>query len=262
MLTLLVPTFNEEDCLERCLASAADLADEILVVDSFSTDRTLEIARTFGARIFQRAYENSASQKNWAIPQASHPWILLLDADEWLSPGLHREIKVWKERIDSRIDGYWMFRANHFMGRRIRYSGWQNDKVIRLFQRDRCRYEAKHVHAEITPTGPVQTLKNRLFHDTYKGLEHHQRKLDRYAAWQAQDYHPKTGAITAYHTVLKPAYRFFRQYILQGGILDGYPGWVIARFGAYAVRARYRELAAWRERNAVPLPPAQKEPNA
>ena len=88
MLTLLVPTFNEADCLERCLASAVDLADEVLVVDSFSTDRTLEIARAFGARILQREYENSASQKNWSIPQATHPWILLLDADEWLSPGL------------------------------------------------------------------------------------------------------------------------------------------------------------------------------
>ena len=90
--TLLVPTFNEEAVLERCLASAVDLADEILVVDSFSTDGTLAIAEKFGARILHREYENSASQKNWAIPQASHEWILLLDADEWLSPALQKEL--------------------------------------------------------------------------------------------------------------------------------------------------------------------------
>ncbi len=178
MLTLLVPTFNEADCLERCLASAADLADEVLVVDSFSTDRTLEIARSFGARILQRDYENSASQKNWAIPQATHPWILLLDADEWLSPGLREEIAAWKKSPNPAVHGYWMYRANHFMGQRIRFSGWQNDKVIRLFQRDTCRYEPKNVHAEIIPNGPVAVLRHRLFHDTYKGLEHHRLKLD------------------------------------------------------------------------------------
>ena len=259
MLTLLVPTFNEADCLERCLASAVGLADEVLVVDSFSTDRTLEIARAFGARILHREYENSASQKNWAIPQATHPWILLLDADEWLSPELREELAAWKKAPKPAVHGYWMYRANHFMGQRIRFSGWQNDKVIRLFQRDTCRYEPKNVHAEIIPNGPVSVLRHRLFHDTYKGLEHHRLKLDRYAAWQAKDYHDRTGHITAYHTLLKPVYRFFRQFILQGGILDGYPGFVVARFGAYAVRARYRELARWRKANDVPLPPLKKD---
>ncbi len=252
LLTLLVPTFNESDCLERCLQSAVGLADEVLVVDSFSTDDTLEIARKYGARIVQREYENSASQKNWAIPQATHPWILLLDADEWLSPALYAEIEAWKKHPNPSVHGYWMYRANHFMGRRIRFSGWQNDRVIRLFQRDLCAYEPKHVHAEIAPKGPVDVFSGKLFHNTYKGLDHHREKLDRYAAWQAQDYHARTGAITIYHTLCKPAYRFFRQYVLQGGILDGFPGFVIARFGAYAVKARYRELARWRKANNVP----------
>ena len=139
-ITLLIPTYNVEDCLERCLSSAVDLVDEILVVDSYSTDHSLEIARRFGARILQRDYENSASQKNWAIPQASHSWILLLDADEWLSPSLHAEILRLKSAKEEPVDtGFWIYRANHFMGRRIRYSGWQKDKVIRFFQRDFCR---------------------------------------------------------------------------------------------------------------------------
>ena len=147
--TLLVPTYNEEDVLERCLSSAAALADEILVVDSFSTDGTLKIAQRFGVKILQREYQNSASQKNWAIPQASHPWILLLDADEWLSPSLQQELRRVKDGRDPMECGFWMYRANHFLGKRVRYSGWQGDKVIRLFQRDTCRYQEKHVHAEI-----------------------------------------------------------------------------------------------------------------
>ena len=106
--TLLVPTYNEEDVLERCLSSAADLADEILVVDSFSSDKTLEIAEKFGAKILQREYQNSASQKNWAIPHASHPWILLLDADEWLSPVLQQELKYLKTAPEPKEAGFWM----------------------------------------------------------------------------------------------------------------------------------------------------------
>ncbi len=247
-ITLLIPTYNVEDCLERCLSSAADLADEILVVDSYSTDHSLEIARRFGARILQRDYENSAAQKNWAIPQASHSWILLLDADEWLSPSLHAEIHRLKSAKEEPVEiGFWIYRANHFMGRRIRYSGWQKDKVIRFFQRDFCRYESKKVHAEITTTGNVGRLASRLFHNTYKDKTSHENKLRRYAQWQAQDYDLRTGRITVVHTHLKPAWRFFRHYFLQLGLLDGYPGFFVAYYGYFAVRERYRALKDFRQ---------------
>ena len=154
-VTLLIPTFNVAGTLERCIDSCQGLYDELLIVDSWSSDATLAIAERFGARIIQRDYEHSASQKNWAIPQASHSWILLLDADEWLRPELHDELAAWRESdaLDPH-DGYWIYRANHFLGRRVRFSGWQGDKVIRLFQRDRCRYAPKQVHSEIEATGP------------------------------------------------------------------------------------------------------------
>ena len=240
--TVLVPTHNESDVLERCLSSVGDLADELLVVDSFSTDGTLAIAERFGAKILQREYENSASQKNWAIPQASHPWIVLLDADEWLSPELHAELARIKAGPTPVVAGFWIYRANHFLGQRVRYSGWQGDKVIRLFQRDQCRYQEKHVHAEIATKGPLGKLQGKLNHDTFKGIPAWEKKLRRYAAWQSRDYDRRTGAITPYHWWLKPGFRFFKHFILRGGILDGWVGYKVSAYAAWAVRLRYEAL--------------------
>ena len=240
--TLLVPTYNEEDVLERCLSSAAALADEILVVDSFSTDGTLKIAQRFGAKILQREYQNSASQKNWAIPQASHPWILLLDADEWLSPSLQQELRCVKDGRDPMECGFWMYRANHFLGKRVRYSGWQGDKVIRLFQRDSCRYQEKHVHSEIETSGRAGKLRGKLNHDTFKGIPAWEKKLRRYAAWQSRDYDQRMGAITLYHWWVKPGFRFFKHFVLRGGLLDGRVGFKVSAYAAWAVRLRYEAL--------------------
>ena len=155
-ITLIVPTHNEENVLDRCIGSTKDLADEILVVDSFSTDNTLEIAKSHGARIIQRKYENSASQKNWAIPQASFSWILLLDADEWLTQKLYEELKQIKAQVREPIEsGFWIYRSNHFMGKRVRYSGWQGDKVVRLFKKEDCSYKIQSVHSEIMTSGKL-----------------------------------------------------------------------------------------------------------
>ena len=245
--TVIIPTFNEESCLARCITSVKEFADELLIVDSYSTDTTLEIAKSFDATIIQREYENSASQKNWAIPQAQNQWILLLDADEWLTPALANELRALKSD-SSRLKhaGYWIYRANRFLGQPVRYSGLQGDKVIRLFQRDLCRYEPKHVHAEIIAHGSVGKLKGKLNHDTFKGIDQWERKLHRYADWQARDYDQRMGAITLYHTVVKPAWRFVKHFILRGGILDGAIGYKVSYYAAWAVWLRYDKLKAIR----------------
>jgi glycosyltransferase involved in cell wall biosynthesis len=221
-----------------------------MVVDSFSTDNTLELAKSISTTILQREYQNSASQKNWAIPQAKHEWILLLDADERITPELKEEvIAILKSNPD--ISGFWIPRINYFMGKRIRFSGWQGDKVIRLFKRDACRYEQKHVHAEIITKGEVSKLKNAISHNTYVSLEAMQNKLDRYAQWQAKDYDGRTGQITPYHTVIKPFVRFIKHYIFQLGILDGKVGYIISSLQANAVKMRYHYLKKIRkERNS------------
>ena len=242
-ITLIVPTFNEEKVLDRCIGSTKDLADEILVVDSFSTDNTLEIAKGHGARIIQRKYENSASQKNWAIPQASFSWILLLDADEWLTQKLYEELKQIKAQDHEPIEsGFWIYRSNHFMGKHVRYSGWQGDKVIRLFKKEDCSYKIQSVHSEIMTSGKLSFLRSFLNHDTYKGISAWEEKLERYAQWQAQDYSQKMGKVTLFHTLIKPAFRFFKHYILSGGFLDGYIGFRISKYAAWSVWLRYKKV--------------------
>ena len=242
-ITLIVPTFNEEKVLDRCIVSTKDLADEILVVDSFSSDNTLEIAKAHGARIIQRKYENSASQKNWAIPQASFSWILLLDADEWLTQKLYEELKQIKSQDHEPIEsGFWIYRSNHFMGKRVRYSGWQGDKVIRLFKKEDCSYKIQSVHSEIMTSGKLSFLRSYLNHDTYRGISAWEEKLERYAQWQAQDYSQKMGKVTLFHTLIKPSFRFFKHYILCGGFLDGYIGFRISKYAAWSVWLRYKKV--------------------
>ena len=249
-LTLIVPTFNEEKVLGRCLQSAYNLADEILVVDSFSTDGTLEIAKKFNAKIIQREYENSASQKNWAIPQALNSWILLLDADEWLTNELHDEIsKIISSKIEPIESGFWIYRSNHFLGKRVRFSGWQGDKVIRLFKRDECTYESQSVHSEIVTKGKLSTLSCRMNHDTFKGTQAWEDKLIRYADWQAHDYDKKMGKVTAFHTLVKPAYRFIKHFVLSGGFLDGYVGYRISKYAAWSVYLRYEKVLEIRSKH-------------
>lgn len=236
-ITAIVPTFNEERNIEAALKSVA-FADEIMVVDSYSTDNTIELAKKHTDFIIQREYENSASQKNWAIPQAGNEWIILVDADEQITPKLEKEIK---EKINSNPKevGFWIYRTNRFMGQEIKHGAYKNDRVIRLFKKSKCKYENKRVHAEIIAEGLVGKLQNKLSHDTYVSLDHHFEKMNRYAWWQADDLNNKMGAISPFHLVIKPWFRFFKEYVIQGGFKDGLPGFTLALIAAYSVATRY-----------------------
>ncbi|WP_228228236.1 glycosyltransferase family 2 protein [Leeuwenhoekiella parthenopeia] len=246
-LTAIIPVFNEQDTIERAIVSVL-FADEILIVDSFSTDLTLSIAEKYDVKIIQRDYEYSASQKNWAIPQASNNWILILDADEVIGSSLREEIQSILNKKSTKT-GYWIYRNNHFMNQAIKYSGWQNDKVVRLFQRDLCRYEDKRVHAEIITSGDLGFLNSKIDHFTYKSLRQYVEKLNRYAALQAIDYDKITDKITAYHLLLKPLWRFLKHFIIQKGYKDGVAGTVICFLQAYAVVMRYANLYLLRKKN-------------
>lgn len=238
-VTAIIPTGNEIHNIEAVIASVS-FADEILVVDSFSTDGTYEIAHQLASKVIRRAYEYSASQKNWAIPQASHEWILLVDADERVTQNLKEEILTILE--NPKHIAYWIGRQNHFMGEAVRYSGWRNDSVIRLFKRDACYYEDKHVHAEIIAKGSIGRLKNKLYHNTYITFDKYIEKMNRYATWQAKDYDKKTGTLTPYHFVIKPFWGFFKHYIIQSGFRDGVVGLTISYIQGYVVFMRYVKL--------------------
>ncbi len=244
-LTAIVPTGNEAHNIDAVLESVS-FADEIMVVDSYSTDNTVELAKKYTDFIVQREYEYSASQKNWAIPQATHEWILLVDADERITPALRDEIQSILKNPGKEV-GYWIFRDNLFMGRQLKDSGIKGDKCIRLFRKSLCKYEDKHVHAEIIAQGEVGALKNRMLHDTYVDIDRFYIKMNRYASWQAEDYDKKTKNITLYHLWLKPSFRFFKHYILGKGFLDGFEGYVYACTQYHAVKMRYIKLKMLRK---------------
>lgn len=245
-ITAIIPTYNEAHNIVEAIKSV-DFADEVLVVDSFSTDKTVEIAQQMGARVIQREYENSASQKNWAIPQAKYEWIVLLDADERIDSELRQEILTTTKDSTKREVAFWIKRRNFFMGREIRYSGWQGDKVIRLFKRDYCKYETKSVHAEVLAEGSVGVLTHKLVHQTYKDVFHYLEKWDRYTTWSATDRANRGENPTLYHFLVKPAFRFFQDYFLKLGILDGLVGFLICSLSSMSVIMR--SLKVWQLQN-------------
>ncbi len=240
-ITAIIPTYNEEHNIKEAIKSV-QWADEILVVDSFSTDNTVSLAKELGARVIQREYEHSASQKNWAIPQATYEWIFLLDADERVDKALQQEITSILKQENIEEVAYWIKRRNFFMGSEIKYSGWQGDKVIRLFKRDECKYENKSVHAEIICNGKVGMLKNKLIHYTFKDIFHYLEKWDRYTTMSAKDRAERGENPNLYHFLVKPAFRFFQDYFLKLGILDGLTGYILCTLSSMSVFMRYLKV--------------------
>ena len=246
-ITVLIPAFNEEHNIRDCIESVA-WADEILVVDSYSADRTLEIAREYTDRIIQHEYINSAAQKNWAIPQARHAWVMIVDADERVTPQLRDEILATLENPGA-YAGFRMYRQNHFMGKPINYCGWQHDDVLRLFLRDKGRYQEREVHADVIVDGKVGALHNKLPHFTFRSFEQYMQKFDRYTDWAAHDRARTTSKVRWYHLTLRPLWRFFRQYILYRGFLDGTAGLIICSLAAYSVFMKYARLWTMQQKN-------------
>jgi glycosyltransferase involved in cell wall biosynthesis len=243
-VTAIIPCKNEEASIAEAIESVS-WADEILVVDSYSTDNTLAIARELGVKVLQRPFDTHARQKNWAIENASHNWIFILDADERVPAVLAAEIKnILQTANEPDKAAYWIGRQNYFMGKLVRYSGWQYDKVIRLFRKDLCRYPEVQVHEEISTTGTVGQLKNKLIHYTYRGLRQYLEKWDHYTWLSAKDRGTKTTNVTLYHLAIKPVIRFFRHYIWFRGFLDGKVGFIISYMAAVSVFMRYLKL--WR----------------
>ena len=241
-LTVIVPCKNERMNIRACIESFQGIADEVLIADSGSTDDTVEIALEFDkVRVIRREYITSGNFKNWAIPQAKHEWVLIVDADERLTPALSNEIILELSRGPSE-DGYWIYRDNHFMGKRLRFGDARSDRVLRLFHRDRGRYEGPSDHGEVRiSTGRVGVLKNKMQHFSVWNYDQLFEKMHRYTTLQAQQW-SETGRDTSYFKLLvRPMFRFVRELILQGGILDGKAGvqtaW-IAAFYSFNKQAR------------------------
>ncbi|MCX7934277.1 MAG: glycosyltransferase family 2 protein [Planctomycetota bacterium] len=247
-LSAIIPCKNEEKNIRACLETVR-WADEIMVVDSGSSDRTLEIAREFTDRILSHPYVNSAAQKNWAIPQAAHEWVLIVDCDERVTPALRAEIQNLLA-TSPECDGYRIRRDNWFFGQRIYHCGWDGDDVLRLFRRDVGRYENKHVHADVVVPGKVGWLQGRLEHHTYRSFDQYLEKFGRYTTWGALDLRAQGVRTTAWHLIARPLFRFLRMYIWRRGFLDGQAGLILCGLAAFNVFMKYAKLWAIRRAEA------------
>lgn len=242
-LSVLIPCFNEEDNIDECLKSVL-WADEIFVVDSNSTDKTLDIARRYTARIIQHEYINSAAQKNWAIPQASYEWILIVDCDERVTPELRDEIIALLSQ-GTQKDGFWIWRKNYLFNKEIKHSGWGRDTVLRLFRKDLGRYKEKRVHSEVELKNTGE-LHGTLVHYSVSSLSHWVNKINRYTSWKAQDKYDKGVMAPLLHMILRPPIVFFKDYILRLGILDGWRGFLIASMAAFAELIMSAKMMSYR----------------
>ena len=240
-LTVIIPAKNEEKNIRDCLESVK-WADEIFFVDSFSTDKTIEIAKKYTDRIVQREYKSSADQLNWAIPQASHKWILFLEADERVSPELKSEIIEVLENKGFGYDGFKIRRQNYFLGKKINYCGWQRDYVTKLFKKDKGKKEYKHVHSDVKVQGKVGKLKGKLIHYPYNNLTQYFNKFNRYTSWSALDLYEANRKPSILKLILNPLWRFFRMYILQLGFLDGIHGFILCTLASISVFTKYAKL--------------------
>ncbi|RKE92362.1 glycosyltransferase family 2 protein [Ichthyenterobacterium magnum] len=240
MISALAITYNEEENIESFIKSLS-FADEIIIVDSGSTDKTLELARQYEVKIVNRSFDNFSAQKNFALQQAKHDWIVFFDLDEVISKELAEEIKQ-KTLFASNTKAYKVKRNFHFMGKRIKYSGFQNDSVVRLFKKEACSYNTNLVHETLDVNGTTETLKCRSDHFTYKSFDLYNQKLTQYSKLQAKMLYQKNLRPSLYHFLVRPWFRFFHQYVIKLGILDGKEGFILAYLSAFSVFKRYLYL--------------------
>ena len=239
-LSVVITTYNEEVNIADCIESVL-WADEILVVDSFSTDRTVEIAGEFPVEVVQRKYYGSAAQKNWSLDRVSHDWVLILDADERVTEGLADEIRNILSK-QPKFNGFYIRRENVMLDRKIRHSGWSTDKVIRLFHSAKGRYPNRRVHADVDIEGTIPTLKEPLTHYTYRHFTQYFEKLLNYAEWGAAQGFREGRRAGFLEIGGRPLWRFFRTYVLQMGALDGLHGLAVCGLQSVGVFLKYLRL--------------------
>ena len=223
-------TYNEERNIARVLESLR-CCDEIVVVDSGSTDRTVELATKLGARVLESVWRGFAGQKNYASEHCENDWILSLDADEALSEALEGEI--WQiKKNGPEYDAYTMPRMAQYLGRWILHSGWYPDRKVRLFDRRQARWMGDFVHESVIVDGRIGHLKSNILHFTCSSLSEHLKTMDRYTTLAAEQLVEQKKAIGWKHLALDPPWTFFQSYILKRGFLDGVEGLAIAYMAA------------------------------
>ena len=239
-LTLALIAHNEAKDLPSCLASVKGLATEIALVDSGSTDATIAIAQEHGAKIKERAFTDYADQKNAALSLSSNDWVLHLDPDEQLTPELKKEIaELLASGPD--CDAYEIPYINYFLGKRMRHSGLNGERHIRLFRKSRSSFGGGLLHEGICVNGRTGRLRACIIHHSYPDLEEYFQKFNRYTSLAAEKMHAGGKRFNAFRLLSAP-YAFFKRYVLQAGFLDGVPGLAWAALAAFYVLVKYFKL--------------------
>ncbi len=260
-LTLLIPCKDERRNIRACIESAQAIADEILICDSGSTDGTLDIVQDIGGcRVVEREFINFASFKNWCIPQARYPWVLLLEADERVTPELAEEIQQILQAPPGDKDGYWIDRDNHFLGHHIKRCGWNSDAVIRLFRRE-CSYKTEGINIEHTevdlPAERTGHLKNAFLHYPAWTTDHYVKKFIRYAHFGALNFEERGRRPSALAMMTRLPLRFLQLYVFRLGFLDGMAGFQVCLHTAYY--AFLKQAKHWEMHYGVPQPDPEAE---
>lgn len=242
-ISAVIITFNEEKNIGRCIDSLILVADEILVIDSFSTDRTEAICIEKGARIVKHAFEGHIQQKNYAISQARHPFILSLDADEALSAKLAQSILSIKNQ--GVLDGYFINRLTNYCGHWVRHCGWYPDRKLRLFDSQKGLWAGTNPHDMyiLNADSKIGILDGDILHFSYYSFEDHLKQINYFSNIAANEAFKKGKKYTIFEKIiLSPIFKFFQSYILQLGFLDGYYGFVISGTSAFATFSKYVKL--------------------
>lgn len=243
-------THNEAGNIGRAIRSLS-CADEIVVVDSGSTDETKTLAASLGARVAVHPWEGFAAQKNFAVRQARHDWILSLDADEELDADAQAAVKRWKIS-EPKASGYRFARRARYLGRWILHSGWYPDYKLRLFDRGKGQWQGAYVHESVVVAGPVETLAGEILHYTCDSLAEHRKRIEFYTDLAAREMIDRREGVSPARRALAPVWIFLHSYFIRMGILDGYQGFLIAWMAARYVRRKYSKWA--RMRSGAPQP--------
>jgi len=239
-LSVTIITFNEESNIGRCLQSVQPLADEIIVVDSFSTDDTKNIASSYGVRFIENPFKGHIEQKNFALQLVSHNWVLSLDADEVLSEELRNSIADFMDNPSSRACR--VNRLTNYCGRWIRHGGWYPDRKVRLWKTDMGKWSGENPHdrVELSPGIKPENLPGDLLHYSFPSIASHVLTANNFSGIAAQALVDKKKHVTiGWHMLLNPGFTFFKKYFFQLGFLDGFYGFVIAVLSAYSNFLKY-----------------------
>ena len=239
-VSVVVITKDEEKNIRDALAGAS-FADEIVVLDSFSTDGTVDICRGFTDRVFQEEWRGFSGQKQRAVELAGNDWVFVLDADERITPALAEEIR---KLVDAGPDrpGYYCPRRNHFMGREIRHGGWYPDYSIRLFDRRRGRFKDRAVHEAVELDGEAGYIENPMLHFTYDSVSDYIIRADKYSTLAAQEMRKEGRRATISDLLLRPHMTFIKMYLFKGGFRDGIHGLLLAGLYSYYTFSKYAKL--------------------